>query len=682
MRRFLSVFILVIIVLFSCAREEESFVGERGGTLIIGTTDLPARISPLEPSVFSSSEILDLLFLHLHRVDRKTGKMKPVLAESWEFSEDLKSVTYYLRRGVKWWDGHPVTAEDVLYTYQRMKEPSTNYPYLNSLRFIRKVEVVDPYAVRFTFEKVYADILTDSDIMALPKHIHESEDTILGENPVGNGPYRIEEWVSGSEIILTANDDYYRGRPSIDKIHIRNYKNMDDMLADFATGDLDAVLNITPQSAQELVQNENVSIYSQPGNSYLYVGWNLEHPFLQDKLVRRALSMAINNQRILTDIYAGMGEMSLGPLPSSAWGYSEAIEPIGYDADLALSVLKEQGFADFNGNGIIDKDRKDFAIRVVTNSENADRVTILRYVTEDLRRIGIRVIPQTLDAADFINALINKQFDGYIMGWRVGEKIDPAVCWKSRGTYNFVSYSNTVVDSLIDAGVSKLDRRKARETWHEFQKIIYEEQPYTFLVVPNDIAATYKRVKGVEHGVRLASANAYWIPEAERRVSVASVIPETGPKTEGSTQMPTTLDISEPTGSFVEESLAVIRPERILEAAAQSDTTVPDTTTIVAAVPPAPPKPSVITRAEPNRRIEPEYPASAAEFGASGTIVVRVLVGTDGAVKDAEVVQSFGNPACEKAALDAARQWQFDPATKDGAPFEQRVSIPFTFARQ
>ena len=682
MRRFLSVFILVIIVLFSCAREEESFVGERGGTLIIGTTDLPARISPLEPSVFSSSEILDLLFLHLHRVDRKTGKMKPVLAESWEFSEDLKSVTYYLRRGVKWWDGHPVTAEDVLYTYQIMKEPSTNYPYLNFLRFIRKVEVVDPYAVRFTFEKVYADILTDSDIMALPKHIHESEDTILGENPVGNGPYRIEEWVSGSEIILTANDDYYRGRPSIDKIHIRNYKNMDDMLADFATGDLDAVLNITPQSAQELVQNENVSIYSQPGNSYLYVGWNLEHPFLQDKLVRRALSMAINNQRILTDIYAGMGEMSLGPLPSSAWGYSEAIEPIGYDADLALSVLKEQGFADFNGNGIIDKDRKDFAIRVVTNSENADRVTILRYVTEDLRRIGIRVIPQTLDAADFINALINKQFDGYIMGWRVGEKIDPAVCWKSRGTYNFVSYSNTVVDSLIDAGVSKLDRRKARETWHEFQKIIYEEQPYTFLVVPNDIAATYKRVKGVEHGVRLASANAYWIPEAERRVSVASVIPETGPKTEGSTQMPTTLDISEPTGSFVEESLAVIRPERILEAAAQSDTTVPDTTTIVAAVPPAPPKPSVITRAEPNRRIEPEYPASAAEFGASGTIVVRVLVGTDGAVKDAEVVQSFGNPACEKAALDAARQWQFDPATKDGAPFEQRVSIPFTFARQ
>lgn len=682
MRRFLSVLILVIIALFSCAREEESFVGEKGGTLIIGTTDLPARISPLEPSVFSSSEILDLLFLRLHRVDRRAGKMKPVLAESWEFSEDLKSVTYYLRRGVKWWDGHPVTAEDVLYTYQRMKEPSTNYPYLNSLRFIRDVEVVDPYAIRFTFEKVYADILTDSDIMPLPKHIHEGEDTIFGENPVGNGPYRIGEWISGSEIILTANEDYYRGRPSIDKIHIRNYSNMDDMLADFANGDLDAVLNISPQSAQELVQNENVSIYSQPGNSYLYVGWNLEHPFLQDKLVRKALSMAINNQRILTDIYADMGEISLGPLPSSAWGYNEAIEPIGYDADLALSVLKEQGFADFNGNRIMDKDRKDFAIRVVTNSENDDRVTILRYITEDLRRIGIRVIPQTLDAADFINALINKQFDGYIMGWRVGEKIDPAVCWKTRGTYNFVSYSNTVVDSLIDAGVSKLDRRKARETWHEFQKIIYEEQPYTFLVVPNDIAATYKRVKGVEHGVRLASASAYWIPEAERRVSVASVIPETEPRTEGSTQMPTTVDISEPTGSFVEESLAVITPERILEAAAQSDTTVPDTTTIVAAAPPAPPKPSVITRAEPNRRIEPEYPASAAEFGASGTIVVRVLVGTDGAVRDAEVIQSFGNPACEKAALDAARQWQFEPATKDGAPFEQRVSIPFTFARQ
>jgi protein TonB len=102
--------------------------------------------------------------------------------------------------------------------------------------------------------------------------------------------------------------------------------------------------------------------------------------------------------------------------------------------------------------------------------------------------------------------------------------------------------------------------------------------------------------------------------------------------------------------------------------------------TIVATAPPAPPKPSVITRAEATRRVEPQYPAAAAEFGAAGTIVVRVLVGEDGRVKETQLLKTFGNPACEQAALDAARQWQFNPATKDGVPFEQRVSIPFTFS--
>ncbi|MBE0433669.1 TonB family protein, partial [candidate division WOR-3 bacterium] len=113
--------------------------------------------------------------------------------------------------------------------------------------------------------------------------------------------------------------------------------------------------------------------------------------------------------------------------------------------------------------------------------------------------------------------------------------------------------------------------------------------------------------------------------------------------------------------------------------AARSETTVIDTGSLSSELLPPPPKPSVITRAEPVKRVEPKYPAAALEFGAAGTIVVRVLVGADGLVKETVILTSFGNPACEEAALAAARQWEFIPATKDGVPFEQRVSIPFTF---
>lgn len=113
MKKFCFILIVILLLVLACARKEEKLAGEQGGTMVIGTTDLPTTISPLAPSMFGSNEILDLLFMHLHRIDHETGKMKPELAASWELSEDLTSITYYLRRDVKWWDGEPVIAEDV-----------------------------------------------------------------------------------------------------------------------------------------------------------------------------------------------------------------------------------------------------------------------------------------------------------------------------------------------------------------------------------------------------------------------------------------------------------------------------------------------------------------------------------------------------------------------------------------
>jgi len=684
MRKFVLALVLIILLFFSCTRKEDEFTGEKGGTLTIGIMDMPTRISPLEPSLFSRNDILSLLFLPLHKIDRLTGKMIPVLAESWEFSEDLKSITYYLRKDVEWWDGEPVTAHDVLYTYEQMRDPANDYPNISALRFINSVVLLNDYAVRFTFDKVYADILTDSDIMPVPEHANEISKGDFGSAPLGNGPYKIKEWVPGSDIVLAANDDYYRGRPPLDEIYIRQYRDIRDMMDDFGDGALEMILGITPDVAESLKGNENVSVYSEPGNSYLYIGWNLVHPLLADKEVRRVLAMAIDRQRILREVYGGMGEISLGPLPSGSWAYNASIEPIPHDADRASSLLRDQGFADYNRNGIIDRDRLDFTVRIITNSENPDRIAILRYVADDLQRIGIRVVRQTLNAGDFVAALMNGDFDGFIMGWRVVEKIDPAPYWHSKGRYNLVSYENLQVDSLIDLGVSMLDRKRARVVWNEFQRIVYEEQPYAFLVVPDNISAAHKRVRGLEGQVSVVEATDYWIPEAERRVSLVAVVPaiETSPR--GTQVIPTQPSIVGTTSTSEQEPAVVTAPEQLLEAAAQSDTIAVDTVSesVIAALPPEPPKPSVITRAEPVRRVQPKYPAAALEFEATGTIVVRVLVGVDGLVKEAVVLKSFGNPACEQAALDAARQWEFDPATKDGAPFEQRVSIPFTFAPQ
>jgi peptide/nickel transport system substrate-binding protein len=684
---------MLLLLLVFCTKQEEKLSGEQGGTMVIGVTSLPATISPLNPSMFGSNEVLDLLFLHLHRIDPETGKMKPELAASWEFSEDLSQITYYLRDNVTWWDGQPVTAEDVYYTYQQMKDPKTNYPNIARLRFISNVEVLGPYAIRFTFDKVYADILTDSDIMAVPKHIHEKQGDAFGQDPVGNGPYMLKDWRLGSGLVLEANDAYFRGKPPLDEIHIRYYADVTAMAEDFKAGDIDIALKLTPESAKTLQDADNIAIDSRPGNTYTYIGWNLTHPHLKDKEIRKALTMAINTQGLLNDVFSGMGTVSLGPLPPTSWGYNDDITPIQYNVAGAKKILESKGFEDWNRNNVFDKERRDFALTIITNKENPERVRILEQVAADLGNLGVRVNARTLDTRTFIQAIVTGDFDGYIMGWSVSEKIDPTVYWNSdpgKGRFNFVSYKNPVVDSLIDTGVAMLNRVKAQEVWNEFQRIVYEDIPYTFLIVANDISGVYKKVKNTGEGIQLASSYTYWIPEAERRVTVASlpppdtteiasVIPE---KPEEVEEQPTE------TGTKPEEPPEkppeIVKPEEILEAVAKKETTAvatvpPDTVTAPPVEPPPPPKPSVITQPKPTKQVMPSYPDAARAVGASGRVVVRVSVGVDGKVTNATILASFGNPACEAAALSAAKKWEFTPATKDGVPFEQKISIPFTF---
>jgi len=700
MKKVCFILLVALIIILACAEKEEKIAGEQGGTMVIATTDLPSVISPLAPSVFGSNDILDLLFMHLHRIDSETGKMRPELAKSWEFSEDLMSITYYLRDDVQWWDGKPVTAEDVFFTFEKMKDPKTNYPNIARLRFINKAEVVGDYSIRFTFDRVYADLLTDSDIMVVPKHVYEKEGADFGiKKVVGNGPYKVKEWTPGSGLVLRANEAYYRGKPPLDEIYIKYYIDVDDMIDDFAKGDLDMVLNITPTSAKELEKNKNIAIDSRPGNTFTYIGWNLNNPYLKDKEIRKALTMAINTKRILNDVLAGMGTISLGPLPPSSWGYNENIKAIKYDLTEAKKILENKGFEDRNRNDIFDKEKKDFVINILTNVENPERVKILELIAQDLKALGVRVNAITLDTRSFISAILERNFDGFIMGWSVGEKIDPSVYWNSdpkKGRYNFVSYKNGTIDSLISVGVAMLNRKKAKEIWNEFQKIVYEDIPYTFLTVANDISASYKRIKGVDKGLALADAYTYWIPEAERRVAVASLPPPVEEVPSMAVTPPTTTSIAArapiekppevkpPKEEVAEKPPEVVAPEKLLEAAVKKETTEvaaapSDTAGTPTVVPPQPPKPSVITRATPTKKIQPRYPESARAVGAAGRVVVRVVVGTDGKVKSAIILSSFGNPACEAAALDAAKRWEFKPATKDGEPFEQRLSIPFDF---
>ena len=680
----LLIFAFVVLALLNCGPKEEKLTGEPGGIMVIGTLEEPTALSPLRPSLTGSNEITDMLFLHLHRIDPKSGQIMNQLATSWEYSEDLKTLTYMLRKDVKWWDGKPVTAEDVLFAFNRMKNPKNGYPNVAGLRTIDKADLVDQYTIRFTFNKVYGDQLLDSDIPPVPRHILVNETNLekFSTNPVGNGPYQIKAWTRGVSLELVANPAFYRGKPPLDQITILFYADIEAMAKDFEAGKLDMITGLTPTIAQRWQKNENIVINPQTGNSYLYVGWNFNNPVLKNLEVRKALAMSIDVPKMLKDLFLDQGAISVGPIPRSSWAYNSGVKSIVYNPVVAQDILAAQGFTDANRDKVLEKDGKPFELNIITNKENPLRVTIANQVAVDLGRIGIKAKVQTLDLNAFITSILTGKFDGYIMGCRLTQKIDPSIYWYSdpeRGKYNLVAYKNASVDSLIDEGLVALSRKRAKAIWGRFQQIVYEAQPFTFLVIPNEISATYKRVRGVkEDGAKIVESFAYWIPEAERRPITVAAAP---------TPTPTPVPIPAPTptpkggtGTAVAAATpppkaAIVDPEKILEERAKAA----ETTKAVEVAPPTAPKLPTITQVSVTKAVPAVYPAEVREFGVEGTVTIRVMIGVDGKVKEAAVTKSFGNTACEQAALKAARQWEFKPATKDGQPIESPMTLPFLF---
>ncbi|RKX70149.1 hypothetical protein DRP53_05905 [candidate division WOR-3 bacterium] len=694
MRRLAVVAILLVLAALFCQKEKVVLSGERGGTLVIGTFLEPSNLSPLYPSVAGLNEVVDLLFLHLHRTDPRTGKMRPELAESWEFSEDLKAITYYLRKDVKWWDGKPVTAEDIVFTFNLMKDPKTGYPNLAKLRFIDRVEKLGDYRVRFYFKKVYADELTDSDLQPLPRHLLAKEKDLRNSpfnlKPVGNGPFKFKHWAVGNYLELVANEDFYLGRPPLDRIVFRFYRNPDTLLADLKQGIIDFATGLDPGMAKALKGTKGIKVSSRPGRSYLYIGWNLQNELLKSPEIRKALTMAIDRSSILNQIYLKEGEISTGPIPPSSWGFNKEIKPIPYDPEKAKEILAEAGWKDLDYDRILEKGsiRNEFRLTIIANRENPDRVRILNQIADDLKAVGIRVEKEIVDIGTFIRRIIARDFDGMIMGWTVGDKIDPTIYWHSdpkKGRYNFVGYKNRMVDSLIEAGLLSIDINDAIRIWNEFQKIVYEDQPYTFLVVPNEISAYQERIQGLdpEVGPDVPISYTYWLKKKDQRIvkleEEAKPPEEVKPPPTKPAEKPKKRE-ERPKPEEAPKPPETVTPEKLLEEAAKRETTATAAKPApVETVVTKPFKPAVIIRPKIIKFVPAKYPPSLIDLGVEGTVVVKVLVGTDGRVKDTKIVQSFGNVLCEKEAVAAARKAVFKPATKDGVPYEVWMSIPYKF---
>jgi peptide/nickel transport system substrate-binding protein len=701
-----------LVLMTGCSKQEKYQAGETGGTLTVGllVQNEPAWLNPLLLSYTASTDIQDKLFLRLHRFD-KAMNIVPELARSWKFSEDFKELTYQLRRDVKWSDGRPVTAEDVVYTYRLMVDPKIRYARAGQLQFVESVEAVGPYAVKFTFNRVYSDELFDTGIFVLPKHaLSEVSDLRSGRfdaAPVTDGPFILDQWNRGTSLSLVPNKAFYKGRPALDRIEFKFFADGASLLAAVQSGQIDVTSDLPPSEIGKLSGDASLKIIDYPGWTYTYLGWNLKNPMFAEAEMRRAFAMAINSSEMIQQVLHSKGKQAAGPLLPTSWAYDEQQKPLPYDPGKLKEALAPLGWREKNRDGYLYKQnqRQPLEITIVLAQGQPVQEAAAALIQKQMKELGIKVNLSAVDAVTFIQRVKEGRYDAMMFSWKNDYKVDPTAVWHSKpekGRFNLQGYSNPEIDDLIDQGLATLSRRKAKELWVKFQRIISEEQPTTYLFVPDVVTVAYKGFRGPGSDERgpLASMDEWWIPSSERRgTALASASTATTPT---ATPTPTTAvptpATAAPTAATpapaqpastqprptpaVAPAPAPANPQDILAAAAAPATPPPAAATSTPAPEPSP-EPAVesgIPPTEPEvvKAVMPAYPEVARKAGITGRVFVRVVVAADGSIKSADVVRGIGG-GCDEAALEAAKKMTFRPGTVDGKPAERPITIPFTF---
>ena len=498
-----ALLLVVLLLLPACGQK-----GERNpNTFVVSSIGDARRLNPVIANDSASGTINDQIFNGLVKYD-KDIKLIGDLAERWDVSPDGKTITFHLRKGVEWHDGSPFTAEDCLFTYQKLMDPKVATPYSSSYMDVAKANVVDKFTFRVTYKEPFSPALESWSMGVIPKHLLDGKDLNTAEfnrKPVGTGPYKLKEWIAGQKIVLEANDRYFEGRPNIDQYIYRVIPDSSTMFQELLSGGVD-MMGLNPlqylRKSETRRIKENYRKFRYPANAFTYLGYNLASPLFSDKKVRQALAYAIDRQSIIDGVLMGLGQPCTGPFSYVSWAYNPKIRPYPYDPERAKRMLEEAGWKNMNSDGVREKDGRPFQFTILTNQGNGERIKASEIMQQNFKKVGIDAKIRVMEWQAFLEQIDKRSFDAIILGWSMSRDPDLYDIWHSsktkKGEYNFIGYKNAEVDRLLVAGRRTFDVEKRKKIYYRIHEILADEQPYAFLYVPDATPIVHKRFKGIE----------------------------------------------------------------------------------------------------------------------------------------------------------------------------------------
>ena len=438
-------------------------------------------------------ELCDLLFLRLAYFGPPPDyDFEPVLAEGWDLSQDRKTLTYRMRHDVTWSDGVPTTAKDVVFTFERARDPAVPYPNRSKLRKIEACEALDDWTVRFRFSEPSWEPISDTDLHIVPEHllrdvpVAELNTCAFDRSPVGNGRWKLREWVSEERVVLEANESCALGRPVYDRVVFRIIPEETTLRTELLTGGVDVYDRYPNKWYREDSMRPELRFARISDKGFVYIGWNHRNPLFQDVRVRRALACATDRQTIIDAFRGGFGKVSAIPLYAEHPDYDPNVKPAPFDPAAAARLLDEAGWTGRDAKGLRTKGGKpfEFTYTLISNNEISEEIATMTQA--EFRKLGIGVNVESFEWSVYLDRIQHKQFDATVLARRGDLIFDPEDLFHSRaieGRYNEISFGNAVTDSLIDLAKSTPDRRARRDIWWRFFEEFDKLQPVTVLYV-------------------------------------------------------------------------------------------------------------------------------------------------------------------------------------------------------
>lgn len=474
-----------------------------GGHLRIALAKNLVTLDPTFAMDNYSSQVIDQIFdtLVTYAPD---GSIAPRLATSWKGSPDATSWEFTIRKGVKFHNGRELTADDVVWTMNRMLDPQTKVPRQH-LFMVAKVEKSGADQVTFTLNEPFApflSVMASRALSILPKEEVEARGDEFARNPVGTGPFTFLSWHQNDGVVLERNPDYFFGKPHLEKVTFKPVPETTVAQQQLETGDIDLLADVLPDDIDRLMKAGYLQLV--PGQSYYYGVFNLhpetapivkslgKNPYT-DKRVREAITLAFDVDEAIRAVYPGLADQirAYGPLPNGSWAYDPKLQGLALKPNLerAKQLLADAGYP----NG--------FETRLLVMSDSA-RQAMGQILQNSLAKIGIKATIESPDFGVLLQMANDQTFDIGVFGWGGSpdphDFIFPMLHTSRRGPGgNNAYYSNPEVDRLIDEASATSDQAKRKANYDKVQEIFAQEYAHLPLFYKPAIMGMGKNVRGL-----------------------------------------------------------------------------------------------------------------------------------------------------------------------------------------